>query len=474
MGIADALDRFGEIQVGGGIDPPRVPILTLTQAAVRPVTDVRAFGAMGDGVTDDTIAIRTAIGRTRDGGVVYFPAGTYLLFGPGNWGNFLWLSDRRCLTFRGDGAGCSVIRRADGPLGDFSFLPMFIFAHCEELAIEDLAIDGNGVANWGDEAETNLGIYVAAFVGCRGIRIERTRWLDSRLAHVPSAHGGVALLFGDTLDADGTGCDDVAVVDNAFDQTGLWIARGHRIKINNNRLTGGPRSYSIRVAAATFGVELSDVEITDNLIVDSNGTGIWWHAKNGETVGSRRVRIAENSILRSQERGILIERSGSSARDFIVEGNLVQNREGSGRLVSGRRLSDLEAAIMILGATSRSSLDNNEFASSFFEDLVVRNNTVIGFRSRGITVTGCDKSTITGNAVLDCQEGIHLEALKRTHIASNRVSVLATGYALIDSLGFNVFAGNAALHELGGLDERTAGFPSDHGETDVVVAPLGS
>ena len=40
--------------------------------------DVRGFGAVGDGLTDDTSAIRTAVEVLPAGGRLYFPAGTYL------------------------------------------------------------------------------------------------------------------------------------------------------------------------------------------------------------------------------------------------------------------------------------------------------------------------------------------------------------------------------------------------------------
>ena len=42
------------------------------------VVDVREFGAVGDGVRDDTAAIQTAIGCLPAGGRLYFPAGRYL------------------------------------------------------------------------------------------------------------------------------------------------------------------------------------------------------------------------------------------------------------------------------------------------------------------------------------------------------------------------------------------------------------
>ncbi len=46
-----------------------------------PWVDVRAYGATGDGVTDDTAAIQTAISAVyaAGGGIVFFPIGTYLV-----------------------------------------------------------------------------------------------------------------------------------------------------------------------------------------------------------------------------------------------------------------------------------------------------------------------------------------------------------------------------------------------------------
>jgi polygalacturonase len=43
--------------------------------------DVTDFGAMGDGITDDTAAVQTAINAAMEtgGGTVYFPDGDYRL-----------------------------------------------------------------------------------------------------------------------------------------------------------------------------------------------------------------------------------------------------------------------------------------------------------------------------------------------------------------------------------------------------------
>lgn len=48
------------------------------------LTNVKDYGAKGDSITDDTVAIRNAINDTPYGGTLYFPAGGYLVSGSGS------------------------------------------------------------------------------------------------------------------------------------------------------------------------------------------------------------------------------------------------------------------------------------------------------------------------------------------------------------------------------------------------------
>ena len=43
------------------------------------IVNVKDFDAKGDGVTDDTQAIKDAVATLKDGDTLYFPSGTYLV-----------------------------------------------------------------------------------------------------------------------------------------------------------------------------------------------------------------------------------------------------------------------------------------------------------------------------------------------------------------------------------------------------------
>ena len=55
--------------------------------------NVKDFGAAGNGVSDDTVAINAAISvaASQNGGVVFFPVGTYVTSSTINLPNQRWL-----------------------------------------------------------------------------------------------------------------------------------------------------------------------------------------------------------------------------------------------------------------------------------------------------------------------------------------------------------------------------------------------
>ena len=97
--------------------------------------NVKDYGAKGDGVTDDTNAIKSALNKLVGGigGIIYFPTGTYLI------SNTIMIGGN--VTICGDGvfnsnikladnSNCNVISNADGVIMYY-------------LSIHDIGIDGN-------------------------------------------------------------------------------------------------------------------------------------------------------------------------------------------------------------------------------------------------------------------------------------------------------------------------------------------
>ena len=122
-------------------------VATTVQAKLRQTVSVLDFGAVGNGVTDDTTAIKNAITaiRAAGGGEVYFPAGTYLLNGIAGAdgtlnGILIPYTDPNTQTGRIflRGAGRSTILKAGSST-------MYVIRLSDSnCGIEHLSIDGNG------------------------------------------------------------------------------------------------------------------------------------------------------------------------------------------------------------------------------------------------------------------------------------------------------------------------------------------
>ena len=114
------------------------------------LTDVRSLGAHGDGVHDDAAAINAALAAAAQsgGGVVYLPAGTYLV------GQTLLFPSERPVTLAGSGAGSTTIKLKDG--ANVDLVSQEGFAELtgtstrrglDRAAIKDLRLDGNRLRN---------------------------------------------------------------------------------------------------------------------------------------------------------------------------------------------------------------------------------------------------------------------------------------------------------------------------------------
>jgi parallel beta-helix repeat protein len=91
-GVSSAEVSF--LQAGSGA------VVRTAQSKMRDVVSVKDFGAVGDGVTDDTVAIQAALNAHKN---VHFPAGTYKI------SSALVLESNHCLA--GDGIGVTTVNQ---------------------------------------------------------------------------------------------------------------------------------------------------------------------------------------------------------------------------------------------------------------------------------------------------------------------------------------------------------------------------
>lgn len=136
---SDGASLVGFLQTGIGA------AATTVQEALRRIVSVKDFGAVGDGVTDDTAAVSnwlTYLIANDKGGFV--PAGTYLL------GAKISVSNCDKLAIYGEGSTVSIFKRANGVVTS-SFTEMFSLANKvgggSELVVKGIGFDGNARGN---------------------------------------------------------------------------------------------------------------------------------------------------------------------------------------------------------------------------------------------------------------------------------------------------------------------------------------
>jgi hypothetical protein len=142
---------IGHIQTGTGA------VARTLQAKLRDIVSVKDFGAVGDGVTDDTAAIQAAIVAHRNGEIVWFPDGTYLTSGIIVYSNnHLSFSPGAELKMSANNA---VVVRTRNLVGQD-----YVSNACQRIRIDNLEIDMNSKSGFGLLLE-----------GCTHAHIEKPR-----------------------------------------------------------------------------------------------------------------------------------------------------------------------------------------------------------------------------------------------------------------------------------------------------------
>lgn len=249
------------------------------------VVNVLDFGAIGDGVTDDTNAILEAC---QTGRKLYWPAGTYLVTSPINYNNFFAAGNViEDIYWQGDGGfGATTIQyTGSGTFFTAGLSPSYFPA----LHLKDMDLFGNGVightsttyagyttttsANAGSTS-TQTGILLSAF-GVPNSIIENVRMKFWNIAlHTNNFVYGISLR-NSTLQANNIGwklggtttASSIERCEVAGCAVGVWLAGEgiENIQISGNAFESNTAGAAILSTGSSTTIVINDNYITNNI-----------------------------------------------------------------------------------------------------------------------------------------------------------------------------------------------------------------
>lgn len=180
-----------------------VTVLSAAETAEPRILNVRDYGAVGDGVTNDTAAINAAAADLRDGETLYIPAGTYLLREYGEM-DIILIQDRRNIHIRmEDGAILQLDTVEDHAISDENHHFILHLVRCENSTV-------TGGAIYGDRLRYTGSMHVEQGYG---IRMIDCKDLTLRGVEIAYLRGDGIMMFTGIKNPDGTRekCENITV-----------------------------------------------------------------------------------------------------------------------------------------------------------------------------------------------------------------------------------------------------------------------
>jgi hypothetical protein len=406
--------------------------------------NVLDFGATGNGSTDDSSAIQSALNTATN--AVYFPSGNYYIAGAtltvpdnvqiyGNGKNSLITIDA---SVRPDPyndhifiAGSNTIFRdltIDGDRGDAVQEIRSIFIDNENnVSIDNVTFSNHGVAIWAGYADnikitncdftsdtskvhivtsgTASGFSSNLFIQNNffGTTVEEAIDVNDKTRSVIidsnsffNNHTGSDIDGTEVIDIGGTTpCLDLIITNNRVNNNSaadafVWVKLGsERVIVSGNTIT------NLKTSSGSSAVRISNsknIDVIGNTVV--NATRLSILQEKSSTITSEHINISQNTASNISEEGIFIDTHTASPKDIIIDGNTFSDLSSSSR------------CIYVIQS----------------DKIVISNNALSGFGNDGISLlANCVNAIVSGNVVDNCSDALSI-ASPSCVISSNNCS----------------------------------------------------
>ena len=332
------------------------------------VYNVRAFGAVGDGTTDDSAAIQAALDAASAAkATVVVPPGTYRVLSTLTVG-----SDT---TIVGTGTIDALIPGDQNPV---------LWVHADDVHIEGITVVGN-------KSE-----YVAATDYKHGISISSANRVTVRDVTTTYNKGdGVYVGAGETI-GDGDGDPSTLILlENVTSEynhrQGLSVISAIGLRVvggSYSHTSGTAPEAGIDIEADISGHRLEAIEVVDVLAHDNAGAGVM--VVSALATDAKGVRISGGRLYDNATYGVWM----NGARGVVVEGVTIDGNAGSGVYAGGTLLDDvrIDANVIKDNGEAGVRIDMSGVTTrglSVTRNAIVDNNTSdTGYSGLEVTMTG--------------------------------------------------------------------------------------
>ena len=393
-----ALTTNGTSLVFGAVDSDNVDFLqagtgavaTDVQSKLRETVSVKDFGAVGDGVTDDTAAVQAAL---NTGELVVFNKGVYVF------------SDTLTITKSVVGKEAVLLPQSFS----LSATTLLDAGGVTDVEVEGLELDLSFFTAVNDTAysslvkcvnmtnTTNATLLSSKFTADSGFNWER--FIDINSSH------------------------KCTIKHCTFtDVTGEVIAAiGYTTQVEGNRIIGVKRDNGAGANRAIIAGGSEELHIINNYIEDTEFVTNKFDSVAAIDIGAANNVIVTGNILKNVAVGLDFEAASLNSSDkIVISNNVVEGRTGGGTYVGNG----------IWG----------NFASQAANDVTISNNVISKFEEP-LQCTTAYNISITGNVITGDNHGINLQGAYKYAVTGNVITMTSGLSAILAVATNDTFAG---------------------------------